>query len=194
MCISYSDFFSKNKAWVESVKQDNPDFFQLASKQHNPDYLWLGCSDSRVPINEMLGILPGEIFVHRNIANQANGTDMSFSAVLEYAITQLKVKHILVVGHYACGGVSAAINGNKNEIVNFWVQDIVKLVSDKQTHSQANMSDEEWHDYICEQNVIKQVENINRIPLVKKAKEERGLGVAGWIYNVRDGLLHDITP
>lgn len=194
MCIKYNEFFSRNKTWAAQVSKANPGFFQQLSKNHEPDYLWLGCSDSRVPVNEMLGILPGEIFVHRNIANQANETDLSFRAVLEYAIKQLNIKHILVVGHYACGGVTAAINGDRNGIVDFWVQDILKLVSHKHNDIKENMSEEEWHDYICEQNVIKQVNNINQIPLVKEAKEKSGLSVAGWIYNIRNGLLYDITP
>jgi len=194
MCIKYNEFFSRNKTWAEQVSRANPDFFKQLSKHHKPDYLWLGCSDSRVPVNEMLGILPGEIFVHRNIANQASETDLSFRAVLEYAIKQLNIKHILVVGHYACGGVTAALNGNRNGIVDFWVQDIIKLVSNKQSGLQEMMSEEEWHDYICEQNVIQQVNNINQIPLVKEAKEKSGLSVAGWIYNIRNGRLFDITP
>lgn len=194
MCIKYHEFFSKNKAWADKVNQQNPDFFIEESKAHAPDYLWIGCSDSRVPVNEMLGILPGEIFVHRNIANQANETDLSFRSVLEYAITQLKVKHILVVGHYGCGGVSAALNGNRNGILDFWVQDISKLVSNKQDELSAAMTDEERHDYMCEQNVIQQVKNINQIPLVKEAKALTGLNVAGWIYNIRNGRLYDISP
>lgn len=194
MCIKYDEFFSRNKAWAEQISKANPDFFQQLSKHHEPDYLWLGCSDSRVPVNEMLGILPGEIFVHRNIANQASETDLSFRAVLDYAIKQLNIKHILVVGHYACGGVTAALNGNRNGIVDFWVQDIIKLVSHKQNGLEESMNEEEWHDYICEQNVIQQVNKINQIPLVQEAKAASGLSVAGWIYNIRNGLLYDITP
>ncbi|WP_432470520.1 carbonic anhydrase [Amphritea sp. HPY] len=195
MCNKCNDFFSKNKIWASKINENDPSFFEKLSKLHDPDYLWIGCSDSRVPVNEMFDVLPGEIFVHRNIANQVIESDMNFLSVLEYAVDVLKVKNIMVVGHYECGGVSAAINRRRETVVDYWVHNIVDIIDNIDRNLIAKFNDQELHDYICEMNVIQQVKNLSRTTVVKDA-QARGeeLNIHGWIYNVRNGLLKDITP
>jgi len=195
MCNKCSDFFVKNKIWANKINEDDPYFFEKLSKLHNPDYLWIGCSDSRVPVNEMFDVLPGEIFVHRNIANQVIESDMNFLSVLEYAVDILKVKNIMVVGHYECGGVSAAINRRRETVVDYWVHNIVDIIDNIDQGLAAELDGQEMHDLICEMNVVQQVKNLRRTTIVKDARS-RGeeLNIHGWIYNVRNGLLEDITP
>lgn len=195
MCNKCNDFFSKNKIWASKISENDPHFFEKLSKLHDPDYLWIGCSDSRVPVNEMFDVLPGEIFVHRNIANQVIESDMNFISVLEYAVDILKVKNIMVVGHYGCGGVSAAINRRRETVVDYWVHNIVDIIDNIDHNLIAEFNDQETHDFICEMNVIHQVKNLSRTSVVKDAQSRgEGLSIHGWIYNVRNGLLKDITP
>ena len=195
MCNKCNDFFSKNKIWASKINENDPSFFEKLSKLHDPDYLWIGCSDSRVPVNEMFDVLPGEIFVHRNIANQVIESDMNFLSVLEYAVDVLKVKNIMVVGHYECGGVSAAINRKRETVVDYWVHNIVHIIDNIEKKQIENLSNQEIHDLVCEMNVIQQVKNLSKTTVVKDA-QSRGeeLNIHGWIYNVRNGLLKDITP
>jgi len=195
MCNKCNDFFSKNKIWASKIIENDPSFFEKLSKLHDPDYLWIGCSDSRVPVNEMFDVLPGEIFVHRNIANQVIESDMNFLSVLEYAVDVLKVKNIMVVGHYECGGVSAAINRKRETVVDYWVHNIVDIIDNIDNKQIENLSNQEVHDYVCEMNVIQQVKNLIRTTVVKDAQSRgEALNIHGWIYNVRNGLLKDITP
>ena len=195
MCIKCNDFFVKNKSWADKISKKDPSFFEKSSKLHNPDYLWIGCSDSRLPVTEMFDILPGEIFVHRNIANQVIESDMNFLSVLEYAVDILKVKNIMVVGHYECGGVTAAFNRRRETVVDYWVHNIVDIIDNLDKTEIENLDNKKKHDLVCELNIIKQVTKLRKSKIIKDAIT-RGdeLNIHGWIYNVRNGLLKDITP
>ncbi|NMH67039.1 carbonate dehydratase [Shewanella salipaludis] len=184
--------FDNNRRWAGRIRQENPSFFEQLATQQNPEYLWIGCSDSRVPSNQIIDLMPGEVFVHRNIANMVIHTDLNCLSVLQYAIDVLKVKHIMVVGHYGCGGVRAAMGTQRLGLIDNWLghlRDIHRLHQEELT-----MLDEQARfDRLCELNVIEQVANVTSSPLVQEAWE-RGQEVAvhGWIYSVQNGLLTDL--
>ncbi len=172
-----------NKAWAERVRAETPDFFTKLRRQQKPKFLWIGCSDSRVPANQITGLLPGEVFVHRNISNQVINTDMNLMCVLEYAIEVLKVRHIIVCGHYGCGGIEAVMKGRTFGLLAHWL-DSVKAVPGRSKFSA---------DELCELNVISQVENLSRNTAVQKAwQQRRKLHLHGWIYSISDGFIKDL--
>jgi len=188
-----NDLFEKNRAWATRIIAEDPDFFQQLSHQQNPEYLWIGCSDSRVPANEIVGLMPGELFVHRNVANVVIHTDLNCLSVLQYAVDVLKVKHVIVTGHYGCGGVKAAMVNGRFGLIDNWlrhVQDVVK----KHTDQLSRIEDPENRlDRLCELNVIEQVLNVCQTTIVQDAWERgQTLSVHGWIYSIRDGLLRDL--
>lgn len=189
-----NNLLENNRAWAKKIKAQQPEFFQELSKQQSPTYLWVGCSDSRVPANEIVKLMPGELFVHRNVANVVVHTDLNCLAVIQYAVDVLKVKHVIVCGHYGCGGVKAALNNYKLGLIDNWLRH-VQDVKQKHETMLAGISDESQRvDKLCELNVIEQVANVCQTTIVQNAWErEQELSVHGWIYGLSDGLLRDLN-
>ena len=185
--------FDQNRHWAEAIKRRDPEFFQKLSRQQMPEYLWIGCSDSRVPANEIVGLLPGEVFVHRNIANVVVHTDLNCLSVIQFAVDVLKVKHIMVVGHYGCGGVRAAYRCDRVGLADNWLRH-VQDVRAKHDACLCRLSDETARTArLCELNVIEQVANVCSTTIAQDAwARGQELTVHGWIYGLRDGLLRDL--
>ena len=185
--------FENNRAWAARIRQHDPDFFRKLSEQQLPAYLWIGCSDSRVPANEIVGLLPGELFVHRNIANLVVHTDLNCLSVMQFAVELLKVRHIIVCGHYGCSGVQAALRRDRLGLSDNWLRH-VQDVRHKHAASLAKApSDAEAADRLCELNVIEQVANVCHTTIARDAWERgQELAVHGWIYAIGDGLLKDL--
>ena len=185
--------FEQNKEWAENVKKSSPDFFLKLSKQQSPEYLWIGCSDSRVPANEIVGMLPGEIFVHRNIANLVIHTDLNCLSVIQYAVEILKVKHIIVCGHYGCGGIQAAMENKDHGLIDNWLRHIKDTYQHNQKKINLLESETDKVNLLCELSVVEQVANICHTTIVQGAwKSGRELAVHGWIYSIEDGILKDL--
>ncbi|MES1166398.1 MAG: carbonate dehydratase [Pseudomonadota bacterium] len=186
--------FEQNKAWAAAIRRRDPDFFEKLSRQQHPEHLWIGCSDSRVPANEIIGLLPGEVFVHRNVANVVVHTDLNCLSVLQFAVDLLKVKHIMVVGHYGCGGVRAVLRCERVGLADNWLRH-VQDVREKHAGCLGRLPDEATRSArLCEFNVIEQVANVCHTTIVRDAWERgQDLTVHGWIYGLRDGLLHDLN-
>jgi len=181
-----------NQVWAAAIKEKDPDFFTRLSKQQAPEYLWIGCSDSRVPANQITNLQPGEVFVHRNIANVVVHTDLNCLSVLQYAVEVLKVKHIIVCGHYGCGGVKAALENQEHGLIDNWLRHIKDVVRYHKSEF-AELSQEEELDLLCELNVKEQVINICNTTIVQNAwKQGRDLSVHGWIYSIENGILKDL--
>lgn len=185
--------FENNRNWADKINAENPDFFSTLSKQQTPEYLWIGCSDSRVPANEIIGLQPGEVFVHRNIANQVIHTDMNCLSVLQYAVDALKVKHVIICGHYGCGGVKGAMGCQNNGLVDNWLRHI-RDIYQKYAYLLDAIPDETVRtEKLCELNVIEQVANVCNTTIVQDAwKRGQELAVHGWIYALENGLLRDL--
>jgi carbonic anhydrase len=183
-----------NRAWAAKIKAQEPDFFETLSKQQSPQCLWIGCSDSRVPANDIVKLMPGELFVHRNVANVVVHTDLNCLSVMQYAVDVLEVKHVIVCGHYGCGGVKAALHGYKLGLIDNWLRH-VQDVREKHAALLAGVGDDEERlDKLCELNVIEQVLNVCQTTIVNNAWERgQGLAVHGWIYGLSDGLLRDLN-
>jgi len=182
-----------NRVWSEQMRAADADFFSRLVRQQAPDYLWIGCSDSRVPANVIVGLDPGELFVHRNVANLAPPQDANYLSVLQFAVDVLQVKHILVVGHYGCGGVSAAVDGARRGLVDHWLHPI-REVAHEHRHALDAITDEQARlDRLCELNVIRQVRNVASDVFVQDAwKRGQSLHVHGWVYALADGLVNDL--
>ncbi len=184
--------FDRNLAWANAIKQKNPEFFSALSMQQAPEYLWIGCSDSRVPANEIVNLPPGEVFVHRNIANVVVHSDLNCLSVIQFAVEVLKVKHIIVCGHYGCGGVKAAMEDQEHGLIDNWLHHI-KDVSRFNAEKLKGLEPDREFDLLCELNVIEQVKNVCNTTIVKKAwKEGAELSIHGWIYNIENGILKDL--
>jgi carbonic anhydrase len=185
--------FESNKAWANSIREQDPEFFTKLSQQQSPEYLWIGCSDSRVPANQIVGLLPGELFVHRNIANLVVHTDLNCLSVMQFAVDVLKVRHIIVCGHYGCSGVHAALRGDRLGLSDNWLRHL-QDVRDKHTNYLKQLSDDSaCHDTLCELNVIEQVANVCATTIVQDAwGRGQELTVHGWIYGLENGLLRDL--
>lgn len=187
------NLFDNNRRWAERMKKLDPDFFDKLAHQQKPEYLWIGCSDSRVPANEIVGLLPGELFVHRNVANVVEHSDMNCLAVLQYAVDVLKVKHIIVCGHYGCGGVQAALQNRELGLIDNWIRRIKDIAQINQDELARLPTPTERVDRLCELNVIAQVANISHTTIVQRAwSQGRDLVVHGWIYSVANGILKDL--
>lgn len=185
--------FDNNARWAESITEKDPDFFVKLAKQQTPEFLWIGCSDARVPANEIVGLLPGDIFVHRNVANVVLHTDLNCLSVVQYAVDVLKVKHILVTGHYGCGGVRAAMQDRQFGLIDGWLRSIRDLYYEHREHLAQFASEEERVDRLCELNVIQQVANVGHTTIVQNAWQRgQPLAVHGWIYGLADGLVKDL--
>jgi len=185
--------FERNQAWAAGRTAEDPDFFSRLVHIQRPDLLWIGCSDSRVPANEIVGLAPGELFVHRNVANVVPVTDLNAMAVIEYAVSSLCVRHIIVCGHYHCGGVRAALEGHRAGAVALWLQPLRNLADAHREELDALPSDDARWGRLCELNVAAQVRAIARSEIVEAAWERGAeLAVHGWIYDLQDGLLRDL--
>jgi carbonic anhydrase len=188
-----ANLFENNKAWASEMTRTDPMFFTRLARQQSPEYLWIGCSDSRVPANEIVGLAPGELFVHRNVANLAIQTDMNYLSVMQYAVDVLHIRHIIVCGHYGCGGVKAAIDTQPLGLIDNWLSPIREVY---RRHEQAlvRMPDQEaLLDRLCELNVAEQVHNVVHSTIVQDAwRRGQELSVHGWIYRISDGLLRDL--
>lgn len=187
-----SHLLDNNKNWAEKIKSRDPEFFSKLSTQQNPEYLWIGCSDSRVPATEIVNLMPGEIFVHRNIANMVIHTDLNCLSVLQFAVDILQVKHIMVVGHYGCGGIHAALSEQENGLIDNWlrhIQDVYRSHRDKLDH----LEEEDKISRLCELNVTEQVVNVASSSVVQNAwKRGQSLSIHGWVYGIKDGIIHDL--
>lgn len=186
--------FENNQQWADKIKENDPDFFKNLSNQQKPEYLWIGCSDSRVPANDLLGMLPGEVFVHRNIANQVIHTDLNCLSVIQFAVDVLKVKHIIVCGHYGCGGVQAAMGNEEHGLVDNWLRQIKDIyVKHKDKIDLLRFRDQKVNR-LCELNVMEQVGHLARSKVVQHAwQRHQPLSIHGWIYSICDGKIKDLN-
>ncbi len=190
---SLQNLIGNNRKWAKEISEKDPDFFPTLAKQQAPEYLWIGCSDSRVPANEIVGLLPGELFVHRNVANLVVHTDMNLLSVLQYAVEVLKVRHVIVCGHYACGGVKAAMKNQKLGLIDNWLMGIRDLYHNKQEHFKGITSEEEKVDLLCELSVQRQVYNLSHTSIVQDAwARGQKLAIHGWVYGLKDGKVNDL--
>ncbi len=189
---SLDHLFASNRAWAERIRKQDPNFFANLSKQQAPGYLWIGCSDSRVPANEIVDLAPGELFVHRNVANIVVHTDLNCLSVMQFAVDILKVRHIIVTGHYGCSGVAAALLRKRIGLADNWLRH-VQDVREKHQARLENLDDTRAASHLCELNVIEQVANVCQTTIARDAWERgQELTVHGWIYGLHDGLLRDL--
>lgn len=187
------ELFRNNREWAAAMTRQDPDFFRSLSEQQTPDYLWIGCSDSRVPANQITGLMPGEMFVHRNVANVVLHADVNCLSTIQFAVDALRVRHVIVCGHYGCGGVGAALRDDRLGLVDNWLRHVQDVRGKHRAQLDALETDEQRHDRLCELNVIEQVVNVTQTTIVRDAwARGQTLAVHGWIYGLRDGLLHDL--
>jgi carbonic anhydrase len=188
-----AELFENNQAWAADLVARDPDFFAGLAERQSPEYLWIGCSDSRVPANQIVGLAPGEVFVHRNVANVVVHTDLNCLSVLQYAVDVLSVRHVIVCGHYGCGGVRAAIDGSRHGLVDNWLRHVVDVGEKHESELAALAGDQERFARLCELNVVEQVVNVCRTTIVADAwARGQELTVHGVIYGLEDGLLRDL--
>src|SRR5205807_3774546 len=186
--------FENNRAWSEGIRQVKPEFFLELARQQSPKYLWIGCSDSRVPANEIVGLQPGELFVHRNIANLVKHTDLNCLSVIQFAVDILKVEHIILCGHYGCSGVQAVLRGERPGLSDSWLRQIEDIRQKHQETLNATGDDSKAFDRLCELNVIEQAANVCHATIVRDAWDRgQTLTVQGWIYSLQNGLLRDLN-
>lgn len=189
---SVSDLLRQNREWSAQTKERDPEFFTRLAAQQNPKFLWIGCSDSRVPANQITGLVPGQIFVHRNVSNIAHPTDVNLMSVLEYAVDVLQVEEVLIVGHYGCGGIKAALAGRLPGIADFWLEPIRELRR-KRIKQLAGLEGSALEDRVCELNVMDQVETLSHSGIVQGAWERgQKLAIHGWVYSLDDGIIKDL--
>ncbi|MBK9095519.1 MAG: carbonate dehydratase [Anaerolineae bacterium] len=185
--------FENNRKWAAQISETNPSFFSRLAQQQTPEFLWIGCSDSRVPANEIIGLLPGELFVHRNVANLVIHTDMNCLSVLQYAVDILKIKHIIVCGHYGCGGVKAALESQPHGLIDNWLRHIRDIYQRSASELFRFSTAEERINRLCELNVIEQVMNVANTTIVQEAwQRNQMVTIHGWIYAISDGFLKDL--
>jgi carbonic anhydrase len=187
------DLKASNRAWASRMVAIDPGFFQRLVNQQTPEYLWIGCSDSRVPANQIVGVDPGELFVHRNVANLAPPQDANYLSVLQFAVDVLQVKHVIVVGHYGCGGVAAAVDGKRRGLVDHWLHPIREVFQANREELDAIPHEPTRLDRLCELNVMRQVKNVASDVFVQDAwARGQSLAVHGWVYSLADGLVKDL--
>ena len=183
----------QNRVWAENIKASDPDFFAALAKQQSPKFLWIGCADSRVPSTQLVGVAPGEMFVHRNVANVVDHTDFNCLSVMQYAVDVLEVEHIIVCGHHGCGGVKAAMDNLQLGLIDNWLRHVQDVVHEYEKLLATIENETERFDRLCELNVIQQVRNVSRTTIVQSAWQRgQELTVHGWIYGLQDGLLRDL--
>jgi len=186
------NLLKNNRNWSERIQREDPEFFKKLSTQQSPEYLWIGCSDSRVPANQIVGLLPGEVFVHRNVANVVVHTDLNCLSVIQYAVEVLKVKHIIVCGHYGCGGVRAALENQKFGLIDNWLRHIQDIHKDHKSRFDSMPESSRWKT-LCELNVIEQVVHVAETTIIQDAwKRGHELSIHGWIYGLDNGLVRDL--
>jgi carbonic anhydrase len=187
------DLKANNRAWAERMVQQDPQFFKRLEAQQGPQYLWIGCSDSRVPANEIVDLAPGELFVHRNVANLAPPQDANYLSVLQFAVDVIKVRHIIVVGHYGCGGIAAAVDGKRRGLVDHWLHPIREVCDDHRDELMAITDEKKRLDRLCELNVKRQVKNVASDVFLQDAWQRgQQLSVHGWVYSLGTGLVNDL--
>ena len=192
--INYEDVFNNNKSWRENLEAENPEYFEKLAQGQKPAFLYIGCADSRVSTEIFTGAEPGEIFVHRNVANVVDNTDHNISAVIEYAVDQLKVKHVVVCGHTNCGGVKGAMEHGDLGMINPWLRNIRDVYRLHKDELNAISNENERYDRLVELNVIEQTLNVIKMPVVhQKMLSPEGLGVHGWVFDIRTGKLNDLN-
>jgi carbonic anhydrase len=185
--------FDSNRIWSERIRRQDPEFFSKLARQQSPEYLWIGCSDSRVPANEIVDLLPGELFVHRNVANVVTHTDLNCLSVIQFAVDVLKVRHIMVVGHYGCSGVGAALRGDRIGLSDNWLRHVQDVRQKHESRLVALGDTVLRADRLCELNVIEQAANVCQTTIVRDAWERgQELAVHGWVYGLQDGLIRDL--
>lgn len=185
--------FENNRLWAEKIKQEDPEFFSRLSKQQTPEYFWIGCADSRVPSNQILNLDPGEVFVHRNIANVVVHSDLNCLSVMQFAVEVLKVKHIIVTGHYGCGGIMTAMKNTQHGLIDNWLRHIKDVYRKHQQEVDSFASEKERVNRLCELNVMEQATNVAKTTIVQNAwKNGHELDVRGYCYSIEDGLLRDL--
>lgn len=185
--------FENNERWAQAMREQDAEFFERLSKQQKPEYLWIGCADSRVPANQIVDLMPGDLFVHRNVANLVQLSDMNALSVVQFAVDALKVKHIIVCGHYGCGGVKAAMENSRNGLVDNWIRPIRDIALSNAADLDAIGDEEKRLDRLCELNVMSQVGKLAQTTIVQDAWERgQQLDLHGWIYSIRDGRLRDL--
>jgi carbonic anhydrase len=184
---------ANNRAWAAKMKREDGEFFSRLAQQQAPPYLWIGCSDSRVPANQIVGLLPGEMFVHRNVANVVVHADLNCLSAIQFAVDVLRVQHIIVCGHYGCGGVLAAVRNDKLGLVDNWLRHVQDVRWKHRAELEALPTDAERHSRLCELNVVEQMVNVSQTTVVRDAwGRGQSLAVHGWIYDLRDGLLRQL--
>ena len=184
----------QNRAWAETIKASDPGFFESLAEQQNPDFLWIGCSDSRVPATQLVGMVPGEMFVHRNVANVVVHTDFNCLSVMQYAVDVLQVDHIIVCGHHGCGGVKAAMDNLQFGLIDNWLRHVQDVMHTHQEELSLIEDESKRVDRLCELNVIEQVKSVSRTTIVQNAWQRgQQLAIHGWIYGLQDGLLRDLN-
>jgi carbonic anhydrase len=189
-----SELFAQNRAWAAEKTRQDPDFFKRLVRQQAPEYLWIGCSDSRVPANEIVGLPPGEMFVHRNLANVVLHADLNCLSTIQYAVDVLRVRHIIVCGHYGCTGVLTVLRNEKAGLSDNWLRHVQDVRWKHQAELAALADEEQRHQRLCELNVIEQVVNVSQTTIVQDAWDRgQALAVHGWVYDLRDGLLRDLS-
>jgi carbonic anhydrase len=185
--------FDQNRAWAAEMTREDPEFFTRLAGEQSPRYLWIGCSDSRVPANQIVGLPPGQMFVHRNVANVVIHTDLNCLSAIQYAIEALQVEHIIVCGHYGCGGVLAALKDEKLGLIDNWLRHIQDVRSKHRRDLEKLGTEKERHERLCELNVIEQAVNVSQTTIVRDAwSRGQPVAVHGWIYDIHDGLLRDL--
>ena len=191
---SIQHLFDNNQQWADKIKKEDPQFFKRLSEQQKPEYLWIGCSDSRVPANELLGMSPGEVFVHRNIANQVIHTDLNCLSVIQFAVENLKVKHIIVCGHYGCGGIIASIDNKRHGLIDNWLGHIKDVYRFHKEQLDSVEDHQTKVNLLCDLNVVEQVANVcNTTTLVNAWKKNQDVTVHGFVYNLHDGILKNLN-
>jgi carbonic anhydrase len=187
------DLKANNRAWAARMIARDPDFFKRLERQQGPQYLWIGCSDSRVPANEIVDLAPGEMFVHRNVANLAPPQDANYLSVLQFAVDVIKVKHVIVVGHYGCGGIAAAVDGKRRGLVDHWLHPIREVAGEHKAELDAIADPHKRNDRLCELNVVRQVRNVASDLFVQDAwARGQSLQMHGWVYSLATGLVNDL--
>jgi carbonic anhydrase len=185
--------FDNNRAWAKGMLEKDPAFFRRLLDQQRPEYLWIGCSDSRVPANQIVGMLPGELFVHRNVANVVVQTDLNCLSVIQYAVDVLGVRHVIVCGHYGCGGVLAALRQTRLGLIDNWLRSVSEIHERSRGLIDSLPGEAQRHDRLCELNVIEQVSHVCRTTVVQDAwRRRQELSIHGWIYGLKDGLVWDL--
>ena len=187
------DLIDHNRRWAAERCREDPEYFSRLSALQRPDFLWIGCSDNRVPANVITGLEPGEVFVHRNVANLVHRGDMNLLSVLEYAVENLEVKRIIICGHYGCGGVKAAIDGQRHGLIDHWLQPVRDVATTAHEELSAIANEDDRFNRLCELSIETQVETLSRTPIMQSAwREGKDIEIHGWVYGLNDGLLRDL--